>query len=189
MKYYTALRGNGIQDGVRYPMILPMSARMRAFLGVSFTLLKNGPGLCLMTEKQLGNNGEQNMRTAILLASLLLTACHGVETQTFNLPDGTQHVDVTVFNKDLIGPNTQVSTTYLCSPACYVLGNEQASGAGIVDLVPAVVVGGALGVVAASKLRPDTTDVSGTSGASSTSNAAIDVNKPHDKKRHEKHDR
>jgi hypothetical protein len=122
----------------------------------------------------------------LVAASILLAACHGVETQTFSLPDGTQHVDVTVYNKDLIGPNTQVSTTYLCSPACRPLGNEQASGAGIVDLVPAVVVGGALGVAAASKLRPDTSDVSGTSGATSGSTSAISIDpKKHQHKEHD----
>ena len=124
-------------------------------------------------------------RISILAAASLLAACHGIETQTFNLPDGTQHIDVTVYNKDLIGPNTQVSTTYICAPACHPIGNEQAGGQGVLDLVPAVVVGGALGVVAASKLRPDTSNVSGTSGATSGSTSAISIDP---KKRHRDHD-
>ena len=112
--------------------------------------------------------------------SLLLAACHGVETQTFTLPDGTRHVDVTVFNKDLIGPNTQVSTSYVCAPVspnigagCHPIGNEQAGGTGLLDLVPAVAVSGGLGVVAASKLRPDTSNTAVTStGGAATGGAA-----------------
>ena len=101
-----------------------------------------------------------------IISILALAACHGVETQIFTLPDGTQHVDVTVYNKDLIGPNTQVSTTYVCAPGCRPIGNEQAGGTGLLDFVPAVAISGALDVVAASKLRPDTSNVSSAAGTS-----------------------
>jgi hypothetical protein len=97
------------------------------------------------------------MRQVSLLAATaavsLLSGCVNYDDRDVPLPDGRYLHIVTYYNKQPIGPNTEETVVFICAgpykkhlPDCAFMKSDTSSGAGVLDLVPAAAVDGAVGL-------------------------------------------
>lgn len=88
---------------------------------------------------------------AALAAAILLSGCVGTEVLKTRLPDGTDHIAVTDYVKQPLGPNTQTVTVYRCAEdvMCVPLRSETTGSAGPLDALPQAAAAGAADYAAA----------------------------------------